>query len=158
VELNLDNPIFGCTTVRDVWQETEAWQLVSNYIDTTSGFGSMVFNMLETIDDESMAKILMMFWTLWWRRNQKCYNDKIPTIFDITRRARETLHDWLGAQSFTWSIPRRGSLKGNIDIACYVNENTYCTRMCIRDNHGRFVKAREENGRHIRHCRSSRCL
>jgi hypothetical protein len=97
VELNLDNRIFGCTTVRDVWQETEAWQLVSNYIDTTSGFGSMVFNMLETIDDESMAKILMMFWTLWWRRNQKCYNDKIPTIFDITRRARETLHDWLRA-------------------------------------------------------------
>jgi hypothetical protein len=34
----------------------------------------MVFDMLEEIDNESMAKIVMMLWTIWWRKNQKCWN------------------------------------------------------------------------------------
>ncbi|MCH98064.1 ribonuclease H protein, partial [Trifolium medium] len=146
---------FGCTTVREVWQETDVWHLVRNYIDAASGFIPMIFDMLEEIEEESMAKIVMILWTLWWRRNQKCWNEKTPSVFDVTRRARETRQDWLrvhmknssntrdknAATSFTWSKPHRGSLKCNIDTACYVEENTYCAGICLGDSHGRFMKA-----------------
>jgi hypothetical protein len=27
--------------------------------------------------------------------NKKCWQEKIPTFFEVTRRARETLQDWL---------------------------------------------------------------
>jgi hypothetical protein len=36
----------------------------------------------------------MVLWALWWRRNQRYWHDKIPTIFYVIRRARDTLQDW----------------------------------------------------------------
>ncbi|GAU13372.1 hypothetical protein TSUD_175240 [Trifolium subterraneum] len=116
---------FGCTTASDVWHETEVWQLVSIYIDAASGFVSMVFDMLEKMEDESMAKIVMILWTLWWRRNQKCWNEKTLSVLEVTRRAKEVFQDWQRTQrtsssstretttaaSITWSKPRTGSLK-----------------------------------------------
>jgi hypothetical protein len=52
---------------------------------------AVIFNMIEDIDNDNMAKIVMAFWALWWRRNKRCWRDKIPTIFYVIRRARYTL-------------------------------------------------------------------
>jgi hypothetical protein len=39
--------------------------------------------MIVEIDDENMAKIAMVLWILWWRRNQKYWHNKIPPIFCV---------------------------------------------------------------------------
>jgi ribonuclease HI len=146
---------FGCTHAINVWQETEVGQIVSNYVDTASGFKTMMFHMLEEVEEENMTKIAMILWSLWWRRNQKCWNDKLQPIFEVTRRARDSLRDWLQVQmknnnttsnnhaaaNLSWSKPPSGTLKCNIDTACYVEDNAYCAGICIRDSHGSFVKA-----------------
>jgi hypothetical protein len=48
-----------------------------------------------------MSKVAMILWALWWRRNQKCWNDFLPTVYDVTRRANESLQDWKDARRHT---------------------------------------------------------
>ncbi|PNY12847.1 60S ribosomal protein l23 [Trifolium pratense] len=102
-----------------------------------------------------MARITMILWTLWWRRNQRCWHDKIPTIFEVTRRARDTYQSWLNVQlqhkntgncrtaiaTHTWSKPPNGTIRCNVDTACYNQDNIYCVGVCSRDDEGRFMKA-----------------
>jgi hypothetical protein len=126
-----------CTTVNDLWLETEEWQHVSNYINNAVGFVPMIFQMLEEINPKAMARITMLLWTIWWRRNQRCWKEKIPTVFEVIRRARDSLSDWVNVQqqktstsrdgtvlaSHNWTKPARGTLKCNIDAACYNGQN-----------------------------------
>ncbi|MCH84616.1 60S ribosomal protein L23 [Trifolium medium] len=111
--------------------------------------------MIEEVDKDKLARITMILWSLWWRRNQKCWNDKIPTIFDVIRRARDSHQEWLKAKlrhtmsdhgnttsvNYCWSKPSAGKLKCNVDTAYYKEDNVYCVGMCIRDENGKFVQA-----------------
>jgi hypothetical protein len=45
--------------------------VVSKYIENVTGFGAMMFNMIEEIDNDNMAKIVMVLWVLLWRKNQR---------------------------------------------------------------------------------------
>jgi hypothetical protein len=45
-----------------------------------------------------MSKIAILLGTLWWRRNKKSWNEKLPTIFEVIRKFQETIHDWHLAQ------------------------------------------------------------
>jgi hypothetical protein len=90
---------FGCTAAKEVWQDTKACHMMSKYIENVIGFVAMIFNMLEEINKDNMAKIVMFLWALWWRRNTKCWHDKIPTIFYVIRGARDTLQDWKNAKT-----------------------------------------------------------
>ncbi|PNX86605.1 ribonuclease H, partial [Trifolium pratense] len=40
-----------------------------------------------------------------------------------------------------WLKPTMGSFKCNVDTTCYVEDNNYCVRACIRDNNNHFVQA-----------------
>jgi hypothetical protein len=51
--------------------------------------------MIDEVNTIVMLKVVALLWTLWWRRNKKCWQEKIPTVFKVTRRAREMLQDWL---------------------------------------------------------------
>jgi len=42
-----------------------------------------------------MAQVVTIIWMIWWRRNQKFWNDAFPVAFEVSRRAREALEDWL---------------------------------------------------------------
>jgi ribonuclease HI len=146
---------FGCNTVQVVWQETEYGELLQSFIENAHGFVDMIFKLLDKIDSDKMAKITMILWTLWWRRNQKCWHDKVPTIVEVLRRAKDTHQSWMYAQrqhknagsyspaaaTCNWSKPPKGKIKCNVDTACYTQENSYCVGVCSRDEHGRFMKA-----------------
>ncbi|MCH90678.1 ribonuclease H protein, partial [Trifolium medium] len=133
----------------------EEWQQVNRYMNNAAGFVSMIFQMIAEIDTEAMARITMLLWTIWWRRNQRCWQEKIPTIFEVCRRARDSLNEWLNVQqmknsarrtgtelaSHIWTKPARGTLKCNIDTAYYKEQNVYCIGTCLRDEQGRFMQA-----------------
>ncbi|KAK2397152.1 hypothetical protein QL285_058758 [Trifolium repens] len=121
----------------EVWKNTELWSLVHNLILNATEFVPMVFEM-----------------TLWWRRNKNCWNEKLPTIFEVIRRSQETLQDWQLAQQkrsrgrgvsiatmiHKWLKPTPGSFKCNVDTTCYVEDNNYCVGGCIRDHNGLLWK------------------
>jgi hypothetical protein len=102
-----------------------------------------------------MVKITMLLWTIWWCRNQRCWQEKLPTIFEVCRSAKDSLNEWLnvheqknstrriGAElaSHTWTKPARGTLKCNLDTTCYKDQNVYCIGACLCDDQGKFVQA-----------------
>ncbi|PNY10313.1 pentatricopeptide repeat-containing protein, partial [Trifolium pratense] len=149
VKLFLWRALRGCLSVQgrlvkkgipsyEVWLETDERQQINYFMTDTRGFVPMMFEMIEKIELETMSKIAMMLWTIWWRRNKKCWKDRSPTIFEVRRRAKENLHDWLKVQQqkntscrniapedYKWTKPSRGTLKCNIDSACYMEQNIY---------------------------------
>jgi hypothetical protein len=145
----------GCMAAQEVWKEADCWQATNKYSAHAMSFVSMVFKMINELDNNSMSTVAMVLWSLWWRRNQKCWNESLPTVVETVRRSRENLHDWRQAHGcatvnarieenselLSWSKPTTGSLKCNIDAACYSEQNIYCVGACLRDENGRFVKA-----------------
>jgi hypothetical protein len=54
----------------------------------------------DEVETEVMSRIAMLMWTIWWMRNQKCWNDQLPTtVFHFIRRERDALQDWLQVQA-----------------------------------------------------------
>jgi ribonuclease HI len=146
---------FGCTAAQEVWRETIMWQQIDAATMNAIGLVPMLFKMLEELNSDDLSHIVMILWTLWWRRNQKCWQEKFPSVYEVIRRASDTLNDWAKAQqqrktssssntvmsTYTWLKPPAGALKCNIDTACYKDQNIYCVAACIRDAQGRFVRA-----------------
>ncbi|KAK2371264.1 hypothetical protein QL285_084234 [Trifolium repens] len=111
--------------------------------------------MIEEIEPAAMARITMLLWSIWWRRNRRCWQDKVLSAVDVIRRARDSLNDWVNVQqqntgtsrdgtalaSHSWTKTARGTLKCNIDAACYNEQNVYCLGVCLRDEQGIFVQA-----------------
>jgi hypothetical protein len=54
-----------------------------------AGFVPVVFKMLNELETNTMSKIAMLLWTIWWRQNKKYWNDKMPTVFEVNRRAQD---------------------------------------------------------------------
>lgn len=120
-----------------------------------AGCVDMLFKIINDMELKIVSRIAMVLWTIWWRRNQKCWNDQVPTAFYVIRRARDALQDWIQMQAqrntmqrdaaitanAVWTKPATGMLKCNIDSSCYAEQNTYCVGACIRDSGGRFVQA-----------------
>jgi hypothetical protein len=79
-------------------------------------------------ESKTVARISMVLWTIWWRRNQKCWNDQLPTVSIVIWRARDALQDWNFTNSkqpsvhrdaaytseLVWQKSANGSLKCNI--------------------------------------------
>jgi hypothetical protein len=62
-------------------------------------------------------------------------NDKLPSAFEVRRRARDALNDWLKVRSMG-AQQQSATLKCNIDVACFMNANKFCIGACIRDVNG----------------------
>jgi hypothetical protein len=69
------------------------------YIDHAIGIVPMLFQMLEELETSVLCQISIMLWSVWWKRNQVCWQGKTPTTYDIDvqRRAREQYNDWIKA-------------------------------------------------------------
>ncbi|MCI06250.1 ribonuclease H protein, partial [Trifolium medium] len=145
---------FGCKAAQEVWIESEFWERLHQQIETAAGFKQLVFFLIES-QYYGASSYVTMDDLVASRRNQMCWNDKIPSVFEVRRRARDALEDWLKVRGMgarqqpivtheaerKWCKPRPGTLKCNIDAACFVNANQYCIGACIRDAEGGFLKA-----------------
>ncbi|GAU30366.1 hypothetical protein TSUD_57770 [Trifolium subterraneum] len=135
-----------------------------------NGYMLLIFTMLDEMNVDTLSRIVMIMWTIWWRRNQKCWNEQLLPVNNVIRRARDSLLDWIHTQKkhsrqqqqqqqqqqqnsamacYVWTKPARGTLKCNFDTVCYDAQNLYCVGACIRDDRSMFVEAimRNYNGK-----------
>jgi hypothetical protein len=133
----------------------EEWQCINNYMENASGCVEMLQKIINEKEPNTVARISMILWTIWWKRNQKCWNDQILPAFIVVQRAMDALHDWkyrkikqqnrrtaaTDAADFAWQKPLNTDFKCNTDASCYAEFNYYCIGACIRDKNGSFVQA-----------------
>ncbi|MCH79557.1 retrotransposon protein [Trifolium medium] len=117
---------FGCDAVQEVWRQMSEWETMEQHTQHAQGYVELIFTLLQELD-----------------------------TFEVTRRAREALDDWIRVRRQPdqinsnandvmqqwWIKPQQGGFKCNVDAACYVAENRYSIGACVRDDAGRFVKA-----------------
>ena len=48
------------------------------------------------------------------------------------------------AATYVWNPPHTGSLKCNLDVALFIDQNKFGIGFCMRDDQGTFIKARTE--------------
>jgi hypothetical protein len=129
------------------------WESINDYISNAPGIVPMMFKIMEEINATNLGPLAMLVWNIWWRRNQKCWHEKLPTVHEIIRRAKDTLCDWNLAQQqkknnsstvteiYAWTKPPMGALKCNVDTTCYLELHIYGIGACVRDAQGKFVRA-----------------
>jgi hypothetical protein len=106
------------------------WESINDYISNAAGIVPMMFKIMEEINATNLDHLAMLVWNIWWRRNQKCWHENLPTFHVVVRRAKDTLCDWNIAQQlkknssntvteiYEWTKPPMGALKCNIDTTC----------------------------------------
>ncbi|KAH1242874.1 hypothetical protein GmHk_07G020095 [Glycine max] len=68
---------------------------------------------------------------------------KSNTYYNI--RAPTSTHASCSSSSTTlWSPPISGSIKCNLDATIFKDQNSFNIEICLRDDHGSFIKARTE--------------
>ncbi|GAU30386.1 hypothetical protein TSUD_57980 [Trifolium subterraneum] len=133
------------------------YQLMENIIDNNhlkeNGNGKKLWQlqvpnkMMEELNGNDFSYMVMIMWTLWWRRNQKCWQENFPTIYEQDSRGESFMDEIHNNSSNTvtvshsWTKPPAGALKCNVDTACYMDQNLYGVGACIRDAQGRFLQA-----------------
>jgi hypothetical protein len=74
------------------------WNKMQVYIDNVIGIVPMLFQMLEELEATVLQHIAMLMWSIWWKRNQVYWQGKLPTTYEVNRRAREHHSDWIKAR------------------------------------------------------------
>lgn len=93
----------------------------------------------------------MAIWCIWRRRNDKVWNNEepVPSISILFRMVsgKELLEEGgscytSNLQPTTWKKPPKGKIKSNIDAAIFKQQQIFGAGICIREGHGRFLKAK----------------
>jgi hypothetical protein len=104
---------FGCVSMQEVWKETEDWNYIDNYMTNAARCVDMLFKIINDLELKTVSRITMVLWTIWWRRNQKCWNDQVPNVFYVLRCARDALQDWIQMQAQRNNMQRDTAITTN---------------------------------------------
>ncbi|XP_017239320.1 uncharacterized protein LOC108212100 [Daucus carota subsp. sativus] len=110
---------------------------------------------LQSASKEQGLLIGLLCWCLWFRRNKWVWERNNMSTFGIKSLAVNMLTDWRKAleqgerrtggvqvQQRQWSKPPAGWLKVNIDASCRQGNEWIGAGCVVRDEEGRFVRAR----------------
>ena len=98
---------------------------LEQYVNVVQALLNLISNYWRSsIDGDNMAQVVTIIWMIWWRRNQKFWNDAFPVAFEVSRRAREALEDWLPVRCksaagwkyehhHNWTKPHNRAIKYN---------------------------------------------
>jgi hypothetical protein len=78
-----DTVFLGVLAIQEIWEESPMWNQMRPYIDHAIGIVPMLFQMLEELETSVLCQISIMLWSVWWKRNQVCWQGKTPTKYDV---------------------------------------------------------------------------
>lgn len=118
-----------------------------------SSFLDWLVAVMRLFNDMDVCMILVVCWAIWNSRNSVIWANKFKTPAATWFAAKRTLGDWQNAQEKReqgariarpriWKPPDLGWIKVNIDAATNVDDAFTGVAFVARDEHGRFVAAR----------------
>ncbi|GAU47653.1 hypothetical protein TSUD_27780 [Trifolium subterraneum] len=146
----------------NIWRHSRFSLDVAAMVDPDRDIATVIFNLLQLLNDTDSALFATVLWSIWKQRNNKIWNKTIDSQNFVLARAEDTLKDWIAVQRVqnraasamqsvvvsNWKKPLPSRFKCNIDASC---EGTKVgIGMCIRDEVGTFIRAKTE-------CFSPRC-
>lgn len=112
---------------------------------------------LETLDEEKAARVVMICWSIWRARNEVVWNQMWRSVEEVVSFAMLTLNHYLAAQDVgsipslnplqegdgaeRWAKPVLNTIKINVDAAIFEAEKHFGFACVIRDDKGLLMEA-----------------
>ncbi|KAL8102066.1 hypothetical protein AgCh_026811 [Apium graveolens] len=156
-------------SIRPVWEDTGVESLIQVLPHDT------VFDVLKRVFEngsrEQIALIGLFCWSIWNRRNKWVWDRNNISVFGVKSAAISLLDDWKKARqedhnhssvrniaTRTWNKPPPGWVKINIDAAIFLHISCSGLGSVIRDDTGRFLRARNKRVEAVLHPREAESL
>lgn len=149
--------LFTCCFARELWESTGLANLVLAGNESTAEVIKRVFT-TETTD--KCALVGLFCWGLWSRRNKWVWEKINMSVFGVRTMGLNMLAEWSRAQeiaeksvdrtrsrSKSWCKPPEGWVKINVDAAFYPGSERIGVGCVMRDDRGKFIRARMNTAR-----------
>lgn len=147
--------LFKCDIAKEVWVKVGLAAIIQPMLtDNVMTFLERVF---QHCSRDQCGMVGMVCWNLWQRRNNWVWNRSNASSFGIQSKAYSMLYEWNRAKeeeprnnnqqqisSRRWSKPPERWIKINTDAACNQNMGRMGVGCIIRDDQGRFIRARSK--------------
>lgn len=126
-------------------------------VSGSDSFGSWLRESIASVGEANRARIFMVCWAIWRRRNDRVWNFKEGSTHSVLLCAESSLQAWLNAQdrelaplptylspldgAEVWSKPNSWVLKLNVDAANFIGAQTYAYAGIVRDHNGGLIEA-----------------
>lgn len=133
-ESNLENCWHLFITCEDsvaCWKEANLWDRIEPLLVRVDSFTELFFTVNADLCSSMRNLFAMVLWSIWKRRNDRLWEERIVSNSQVISRAKEVLTDWITAKERfqpnliahhsriedKWSKPPLGYLKCNLDAA-----------------------------------------
>jgi hypothetical protein len=115
---------------------------------------SVILNLLQGLNDEDVAQVTTILWSIWKQQNNKVWNNTVDDQSHVVTHAEELICDWAvvrtmqyraagvqpGVDMNKWNKLLPGRFKCNIDAS--FTRDKVGIDVCLRDAFGAFVSAK----------------
>ncbi|XP_045810884.1 uncharacterized protein LOC123905319 [Trifolium pratense] len=144
---------FGCVAARECRSVAGLSQLLQNAAYQHGTVADRVFGMCRNEDSATIGRVTSLFWCIWHNRNEKIWNDNIPSPSQVGRMTFVVWNKWFTVHQLQrhnvvpvedprpvrWKKSRVGCIKCNVDVAFVVGSGVTSMGLCFRDTNGQFV-------------------
>lgn len=145
-----------CPTSAEVWREAGLWEEIDRHAEMTNSFSELLFVILRESPNAISENIIMIAWSLWYRRNDVCWSNGPKDPGTVIRRAKNVHTDWSKLEDLRnrlestnslvcdnlWHYPPVGFLKCNTDAAIFLSEAKAGIGIVFRNDQGMLINAR----------------
>ncbi|XP_074355726.1 uncharacterized protein LOC141695374 [Apium graveolens] len=147
--------LFQCCFARDLWDKVGLAELVT--VSPSDTVMTILKRVFQNGGHQRNGLVGMLCWNLWYRRNNWVWNRINTSSFGVKSRTVNMLAEWnraredmqkqtarTQASNRIWSKPPEGWVKINVDAACMLRTGQMGVGCVIRDECGRFMRARSQ--------------
>lgn len=150
--------LISCKDNKLCWLEAKFWHFIEPLLEISDSFADLFFTVCKSLNHDQRSYFSMVLWSLWKKRNDKVWENKVVSHSHVIRRAWDYLHSWKWARrrqadppladiqvnNTIWEPPPMGYLKCNVDAYFWENYGITSHGMCIRDHQGNFILAQTQ--------------
>ncbi|XP_074374021.1 uncharacterized protein LOC141714399 [Apium graveolens] len=145
--------VFTCPFAREVWAQVGMQEIIP--LDEGVTVLQVLKEAFSRYSRDRRVMIGVYCWGLWWRRNSWVWDRKSISTFGVKSMVMSLVQEWQRSQETgqgargrkcsvnkRWCRPQEGWVKINIDAACHDQVGYIGAGCIVRDDRGRFIRAR----------------
>ncbi|KEH39570.1 hypothetical protein MTR_2g102247 [Medicago truncatula] len=149
--------MFQCSSSMHIRNKWDVFPSVSVFFSQNQDARGVIFSSLQVLTSDDAALFCCILWSIWKQRNNKIWNGVTDAQTFVFDRAKALLQDWKSTKLIRgissthqqseriskWVKPNPGHFKCNVDASFLNVSNMVGIGMCIRDENGIFVLAKQ---------------
>lgn len=90
-----------CPLSQDCWKQANLWEFMEPLLVQVGTFSDFVFRLGSMLNWQRRDLFVMIFWSIWRRRNLKLWEDESEDVSQVLTRASHVLEEWIFARKIS---------------------------------------------------------